>query len=333
MKPKLKPLNEQVIVITGAGSGIGAATARLAASKGAKVVLAGRGEEPLAAVAHEIERDGGRALVVTADVGVEQDHERILQQAIATFGRVDTWVNNAGVSIFGKLDDVPVADQRKLFDTNYWGVVYGSLVALRHLRASGGGAIINLGSEVSDRAVPLQAAYSAAKHAVKGYTDALRMELQHDNAPISVTLIKPAAVATGFTRHARNYMDVQPELPPPLYSPEMVAQAIVHAAVHPTRDLFVGGASSAISAIGRNMPGLADRMTHWLHRRQRGTIPAGGGSDSLFEAGGEHPVSEMPRGRASVYTHMAMHSRATTLVTGAALLVGGAAMWALRARR
>ncbi|OZI49071.1 SDR family oxidoreductase [Bordetella genomosp. 5] len=330
MKIRLKPLKEQVVVITGAGSGIGAATARLAASRGARVVLAGRGEDALNAVAHEIEAQGGKALVVTADVGVEQDHERILEQAMAAFGRVDTWVNNAGVSIFGTLEQVPLADQRKLFDTNYWGVVYGSLTAVRHLKSQGGGALINIGSEVSDRAIPLQGAYSATKHAVKGYTDALRMELQEEGAPISVTLIKPAAVATGYTAHARNYMDVQPQLPPPVYAADQVAQAILHAAEHPVRDMFVGGAARAISALGRTMPGLSDRMAGWLFRNQRGKMPAGGGSDSLFEAGGEHPVDPLQEGRKSAYTQLAMH-RGASIVTGV-LLVGGAALWALRRR-
>lgn len=177
MKPNLKPLRDQVIVITGAGSGIGAATARMAASRGAKVVLAGRQEEALQQVAQEIGQDGGTAICVAADVGVQDDHDRILAQAVERFGRVDTWVNNAGVSIYGTLEEVPIEDQRKLFETDYWGVVYGSLTAVRHMKSSGG-AIINVGSEVSDRAVPLQGAYSAAKHAVKGYTDALRMELR-----------------------------------------------------------------------------------------------------------------------------------------------------------
>lgn len=331
MKYRLKPMRDQVMVITGAGSGIGAATARLAARRGARVVLAGRGEEALAKVAAEIGREGGQAVVVKADVGVEEDHERILAQAVSSFGRVDTWVNNAGVSIYGTLEQVPIADQRKLFETDYWGVVYGSMAAVRHMKTAGGGAIINVGSEVSDRAVPLQGAYSAAKHAVKGYTDALRMELQQEGAPISVTLIKPASVATSYTAHARNYMDVQPDLPPPVYAPEVAAQAIVHAAEHPVRDLYVGGASSAIAAFGQSMPGLADRMAGWLVRHQRGRQPAGQSADSLYDPGGEPAAPAAVHGRRSVYTRLAMHGR-TTLVTGA-VLVGGATLWALRGRR
>ncbi len=342
MKLKLKPLRDQVIVVTGAGSGIGAATARMAAARGAKVVLAGRQEEALARVLEEIGRDGGAAISVSADVGVEDDHKRILERAIESYGRVDTWVNNAGVSIFGTLEKVPVEDQRKLFDTDYWGVVYGSMAAVRHMKAAGeepgeepgqkfGGALINVGSEVSDRAVPLQGAYSAAKHAVKGFTDALRMELREEGAPISVTLIKPASISTGFTAHARNYMDVQPSLPPPVYAAEMVADAILHAAEHPVRDLYVGGASRAISTLGQNMPSLADRMAGWLFRQQRGNAAADGGSDSLYQGGGSHAADQRPGRRHSVYTHMAMHQR--TSLVAAAVLLGGAACLVLRGRR
>ena len=328
MKLKLKPLREQVIVITGAGSGIGAATAKMAARRGAKVVLAGRQEESLARVVADIERDGGSAVSITADVGVEADHDRILERAVQSYGRVDTWVNNAGVSIFGTLESVPVEDQRKLFDTDYWGVVYGSMVAVRHMKQEGG-ALINVGSEVSDRAVPLQGAYSAAKHAVKGFTDALRMELREDDAPISVTLIKPASIATGFTSHARNYMDVQPDLPSPIYAAETVAEAILHAAERPTRDLYVGSASRAISTLGQNLPSLADRMGSWLFRQQRGDAAAQGGSDSLYDAGGSHPAQERQGRRHSVYTQMAIHPRSTSLAA-AALVLGGAACWLLR---
>lgn len=331
MRLQLKPLREQVIVITGAGSGIGAATARMAARRGAKVVLCGRSEHALRQLADEIAGAGGQATVVVADAGIPEDHERILQEALQAHGRVDTWVNNAGVSIFGALEEVPIEDQRKLFETDYWGVVYGSMTAVRHMKVTGGGAVINVGSEVSDRAVPLQGAYSAAKHAVKGFTDALRMELREQGAPVSVTLIKPASIATGFTEHARNYMDVQPELPPPVYAAETVAEAILHAAEHPVRDLYVGSASRAISALGQNMPGLADRMAGWLMRHQRSKEPAVQGQDSLYEGGGAHPAPRRPGRRRSVYTYAAMH-QGTSWVAAAAL-IGGAALWMTRGRR
>jgi len=167
----LKPLEVQVIVITGATSGIGLVTAREAAKRGARLVLASRSEDALKDLADEIKEAGGEATYVVADVGDEQDVQRIAAGARERFGGFATWINNAGVSIYGNLTEVPIDEQRRLFDTNYWGVVYGSLTAVQQLRQRGG-ALINVGSALSDRAIPLQGAYCASKHAVKGFTDA-----------------------------------------------------------------------------------------------------------------------------------------------------------------
>jgi short-subunit dehydrogenase len=133
--------------------------------------------------------------------------ERIGQTAMERFGRIDTWVNNAGVGTFGRLEDISLEDHQRLFQTNFWGVVNGSLEAVKRMKLRGGGALINVGSEVSDAPVPLQGMYSASKHAVKAFTESLRMELQKEEAPMSVSLIKPAAIDTMFAVHAKNYMD------------------------------------------------------------------------------------------------------------------------------
>jgi NADP-dependent 3-hydroxy acid dehydrogenase YdfG len=177
-----KPLQDQVIVITGASSGIGLATARMAARRGARVVMAARNEQDLKEAAEEIRANGGNALAVATDVSDEAAVSRLGEAALLEFGTVDTWVNNAGLSIYGKLVEVPLADKRKLFDINFWGVVHGCRTAIRLMKHRGG-VLINIGSEVSDVAIPLQGIYSASKHAVKGYTDALRMELEHDRIP------------------------------------------------------------------------------------------------------------------------------------------------------
>lgn len=336
MKLQLKNLGNQVMVITGASSGIGRATALAAAKAGAKLVLAARNEDVLNKLADELRDQGAELIVVKADVGVEADHQTILERALERFGRVDTWVNNAGVSIFGKLEDVAMADQRKLFDTNYWGVVYGSMTAVAHLKKHGG-ALINVGSEVSDRAIPLQGAYSASKHAVKGFTDALRMELQEEHAPVSVTLIKPAAIDTGYTRHAKNYMDVEPQLPPPIYAPELVADAILFAAEHPERDIFVGGMAKMNSVGGQRAPGLMDKLfTRMLVRQQRSHIPAAVRRDALYEAGEEiaplQPTERAVHDR-SVYTHLATRGRGWVWA-GAGLALGYAMLAAVpRVRR
>ena len=285
MKISLKPLKQQVIVITGASSGIGRATARQAAQRGARLVLAGRNRHALDQLADELKKQGAEVVTVAADVGIQDDHQKIVDAAMSAYGGFETWVNNAGVSIFGKLEDVAIEDERQLFETNFWGVVYGSLAATAQLRQTGG-ALINIGSEVSDRAVPLQGMYSASKHAVKGFTDALRMELEADGAPVSVTLIKPASIDTAFVEHAKNYLDVEPQLPPPLYSPNAVADAILYAAEHPMRDVYVGSASKVMSSIGTRMPGVADKLFgNKLIRAQRSDRPAGPRHDALWDAG------------------------------------------------
>ncbi len=260
MKLRLRPLDEQVVVITGASSGIGLATAIAAAERGARVVMAARSIDALRTLAGRIEAAGGHALPVEADVSRREDVERIASEAIARYGRIDTWVNNAGVSVYGRLREIDDDTHRRLFDTNFWGVVYGSRVALRHL-ARDGGALVNVGSEVSDAWIPLQGMYSASKHAVKGFTDALRVELEDEGAPVSVTLVQPTAVDTPYPEHARNTLSAEPKLPSPTIPAERVADAILDAATEPARDVRVGAMAVANSFLSRVAPRIADLMS------------------------------------------------------------------------
>ncbi|WP_269716561.1 SDR family oxidoreductase [Caulobacter sp. NIBR2454] len=241
-KLKLKPLSEQVIVITGATSGIGLSTARAAAARGAKLFLVARNEDALKDVSQDLRGKGAEVGWCVADVGDAEQIKKVAKHAIDRFGGFDTWVNNAGVSIFGDITRVPLEDQRRLFDTNYWGVVHGSLTAVEHLRNRvGGGAIINVGSVLGDLAIPTQGAYSASKHAVRGFTNALRMELMEQKAPITITQIKPSAIDTPYKDHARNYTGHAVRNPAPVYATPLVAQAILYAAEHPVREMTVGG--------------------------------------------------------------------------------------------
>ncbi|MBX9601207.1 MAG: SDR family oxidoreductase [Bryobacteraceae bacterium] len=279
----LKHIGDQVLVITGATSGIGLATARAAARAGAKVVLAGRSENALRQIEQELHAAGSQVECVVADVGREGEVRKVAEVARWRFGGFDTWVNNAGVSIYGRSLDVPVEDQRRLFETNFWGVVQGSRVALEHLRERGG-ALINVGSVVSDRAFPLQGAYSASKAAVKAYTDTLRMELEQEGAPVSVTLVQPASIDTPFPQHARNYMDQEPNLPAPVYTPQLVADAILHAAENPVRDLTVGGSAKLISTMEKLSPRLTDHyMERSLFNQQKKESFAQEREDSLYQ--------------------------------------------------
>ena len=325
---KLKALNDQVIVITGASSGIGLVTARMAAKRGARLVLNARNEEALRRVAKEINAEGGKAIHVAGDVGLPNDVQKIADEAIRRFGGFDTWVNNAGVSIYGPVLDQTLPDQRRLFDTNYWGVVHGSIVACKHLRQRGG-ALINIGSVLSDVAIPIQGTYCATKHAVKGYTDALRMELEEEGAPISVTLIKPSAIDTPYTEHAKNLMSVEPQNPPPVYAPETVAEAILHCAENPERDLYVGGGGAVLAQAGHHAPGLTDKlMGAAMFDVQKSDRPKPANRrDSLYapakdgEERGNYPghVAE-----SSIYTKAKLHP----VIAGSLIAGLGFAAWA-----
>ena len=287
MEMKLKPLDEQVIVITGASSGIGLATAQDAAQAGARLVLAARSEARLAEIVDSINEEGGEAIYVVADVGRKDDVRRVADAAVDRFGRIDTWVNDAGVAIYGRLDEVNDADSRRLFDTNFWGVVYGSLAALPHLKRNGG-ALINLGSEVSDAVLPLQGMYSASKHAVKGFTDALRIEANGlDDAPVAITLIQPTAVNTPYPQHARNYMDKEPKLPTPQIDPHRAAHAILTAATEPTRDVKVGVMSKVSTTLAKIAPALGEKIAaKQASRQQYDQLPSRDPAGALWHASG-----------------------------------------------
>jgi len=261
MAIQLKPVRDQVIVITGASSGIGLATAHAAAKRGARVVLAARSDEALNDIVSSLNNGGQEALAVHCDVSKQEDVEQLAETVVSKFGRIDSWVNNAGLAIFARLDESSDEDNRRLFDINYWGVVYGSLAALPHLKKQGG-ALINVGSEVSDAAAPLLGQYVASKHAVKGFTDVLRIEVEIvDKLPVAVTLIQPTAVDTPFPQHARNYMQNEPSLPTPMIDPEKVADAILSAAEKHTRDIKVGFMAKVNTTASKLMPGMADKMS------------------------------------------------------------------------
>jgi len=256
-------------------------------------------------------------------VGDQLSVEALAEAAIVAYDRIDTWVNNAGVSIYGKLEEVPIEDAHRLFETNYWGVVHGSLAALPHLKLHGG-ALINVGSELSETAMPLQGHYAASKHAVKGFTDTLRMELHHDGVPVSVTLIQPAAIDTPYPEHAMNYLGVEPKHAPPVYAPEIVAEAILACAESPRRNLRVGGAAKMFTTMEKVAPTLGDRMKEMTSFDQQRTDEAPRDDDTLYNprpgdgrVRGNYPGRVMKR---SLYTAAALNPVKTLL--GAAAIVG-----------
>jgi len=305
----------------------------MAATRGARVVLTARNHQALEQAAEEITRDestSGMAAFLAADVSDESALRGVAEEACSRFGRIDTWVNGAGVSVYGRLLDISLEDQRRLFDTNFWGLVIGSRIAVPYLR--NGGALINVGSVLSDRAIPLQGIYCASKHAVKAYTDSLRMELEHDGLPIAVTLIKPYSIDTPYAEHAKNYLATEPVFPPPVYAPEVVAEAILHCAEHPTRDVYAGGGAKVIATVANLAPRLTDKMMEILFDLQSSDQPDEhrtnnslyGPTTGLKERGGRAPyVSET-----SLYTQASLHP----VLTGVALAATGLtfASWILR---
>ncbi|HEY4529287.1 MAG TPA: SDR family oxidoreductase [Luteimonas sp.] len=282
---KHKPIDQQVIVVTGASSGIGLCTALLAAERGATVVMLARSKATLDAVVDVVTADGGKAEAWTCDVSDRDDVERAVTGVLAAHGRIDTWVNNAGVSIYGRLDEVVEADSRRLFDVNFWGMVNGSLAALPALK-SAGGVLVNIGSEVSDAVIGLQGMYAASKHAVKGFTDALRVEQVHvDGGPLSIVLVQPGAVNTPYPQHARNYLEHEPKLPGPLIDPYRVAEAILQAAQSGGRDVKVGAMAHVDTAMSKWLPKFADRMAAMQAGRQEHPMPPRDPRGTLYAPG------------------------------------------------
>jgi short-subunit dehydrogenase len=338
MSFKPKKVSDQVIVITGATSGIGLCTAKMAAARGAKLVLAARNEDDLLTACEEVRALGGNARHVVADVGDPDAVQSIAETAITAFGRIDTWVNNAGGSIYGRITEVDLGDMRRLFETDFWGVVYGSRVAVAAMRERGG-VLINIGSIVSDQAIPLQGIYSASKHAVKGFTDALRMELLDEGVPVAVSLVKPSATDTPFIKHAKNYMDVEPKFPPPVYDPDVVAEVILACSERPRREITVGGGGKVQTALGSVAPGLTDLlMSKTMVSAQRSNLPPRH-RDTLYGPtaydGGERGGYQGHVMRSSAFTAARLHPM--TLVAAAAGLglvaFGGMRAATLRADR
>jgi short-subunit dehydrogenase len=330
----LKPLAEQRIVITGASSGIGLAIAEAAVAADARVMLAARNGPELERIQQRLTDAGGDVGIFVVDIADHDAADRLAAAAIARFGGFDTWVNNAAAATYGTVLEVSVADQRRIFDVGYWGMVTGSRAAAEHFGARGG-AIINIGSVLGDRTMILQGPYSAMKHAVRGFTDALRMELAQKQRPVSVTLIKPSAMHTPYPLHARNLMIKPAKLPPIIYDPRLVARAVLFAAQTPKREITVGGFGLGATLGGFFAPRLLDKGMEaaGTAMQQTDRPPAPGTTDNLWEPRVDGAIeSDQPQNvrRRSLFLEAQMHPGMAVL---AGLAVSSAAIAMLRQKR
>jgi short-subunit dehydrogenase len=253
-----RPIDAQVVVIVGASSGIGRETALQLAARGASLVLAARNAEALEEVARQVVRIGGQAEVVPTDVTDWPAVRALAHRAVDRFGRIDTWVNAAAVSLYATIEQADPDEMAQVIAVDLIGQIHGVKAALPHLRDQGSGTIINVGSALSERAVPLQAAYAAAKHGVKGFTEALRMELDRERSGIAVVLIEPSSIDTPLFEHARSKTGRMPMPIAPIYAPSVAAEAIVAAAERPSRSVVVGGAGKVLILAERIDPRLVD---------------------------------------------------------------------------
>jgi NAD(P)-dependent dehydrogenase (short-subunit alcohol dehydrogenase family) len=257
----------RVAIVTGAGGGLGRAYALELARRGAKVVVNdlggardGTGHSDAAAkVVAEIEAAGGTATAVVADVTDPARMQAVADRAVAEYGRLDTWVHMAGVLLVAGFDDTTPEEFARVLQVNLLGQVHGAKAALPHLRRDGG-AFISMSSMGSQRGIPLQTAYCSSKHGIDGFLEALRVELQRDGVPVSVTQIMPGTINTPLFDNARTKMGVKPVAPPPAYPARVVADAIVHAAAHPVRDLVVGGAAKTLITVEKFAPRAVDAL-------------------------------------------------------------------------
>jgi NAD(P)-dependent dehydrogenase (short-subunit alcohol dehydrogenase family) len=320
---KLKPISEQVVVLLGAASGIGRETALRFAERGAKVIVAARSEPGLASLVTEITTQGGEAAYAVCDVADYAQVEAVADLAVRRFGRIDTWVNVAAVSVYATFEDTTLDEVRRIMDVNFMGHVHGAKAALPHLRREGRGALIAISSVEGITSLPLHSIYAASKHAIEGWIDALRRELIADGVPISVTSIKPASINTPFFNNARSKMDVKPKGPPPIYAPSVVAECVLYAAEHPVRDLYAGGAGKMLATTQMLSPGLLDNVLARVGIPLQKTSDPDDGEDALYaprvqddRIEGDFTTMEQ---HFSPYTWMETHPGTATMLAGGLL--------------
>src|SRR5947207_4278946 len=257
--PATDPTTRQVVVVTGASAGVGRATVRAFAQRGADVGLLARGVDGLEAARREVEAAGGRAIAIPTDVADADRVEAAADRIERELGPIDVWVNNAMVSVFSPVKELTPDEVHRVTEVTYLGVVYGTLAALKRMLPRDRGSIVQVGSALAYRGIPLQAAYCGAKHAIQGFTESLRSELLHDKSNVRVTMVQLPAINTPQFSWVKSRLPREPQPVPPIYAPEIAADAIVWAARHRRREMSVGAPTVAAIWGNKVASGLADR--------------------------------------------------------------------------
>jgi short-subunit dehydrogenase len=275
----------EVVMITGASSGVGRATARAFARRGARIGLLARGEDGLRAAEAEVRQAGGEALVLAADVSDAEQVARAAAELERRFGPIDVWINNAAVSVYAPITQISVEDFRRVTEVDYLGTVYGTMAALRTMTPRNRGVIIQVGSSTSYRGLPLLSAYSGAKHAVQGFTEAVRSELRHEKRNVRLTIVHLPSVNTPLFSNAKNQTPRRPGPTSPVFQPEVAADAIVWAAEHDCREVTLGLPIALLFAANRVLPGAVDWLFgRWGYEMQLTAEPSRpGGPHNLWQ--------------------------------------------------
>jgi NAD(P)-dependent dehydrogenase (short-subunit alcohol dehydrogenase family) len=332
-------MEPQTVVVTGASAGIGRATARRFGERGASVGLIARGAAGLDGAVRDVEEAGGKALAVTADVADYAQVTAAARQIEEHFGPIDVWVNVAFTSVFAPFAEIAAEEFRRVTEVSYLGFVHGTMAALTLMRPRGRGTIVQVGSALGERSIPLQSAYCGAKHAINGFTSSLRCELLHENSGVHVTVVQMPAVNTPQFSWVRSRLPKDPQPVPPIYQPEVAARGVVFAADHPRRrQYWVGGSTAATLVANRLAPALLDRyLARTGYGSQQTAQPAGPGRpDNLVQpVDGTHGHDHGSRGAFDGRSHqrspqlwVSQHAR---LASGA--LAGAAVLGAFLARR
>jgi NAD(P)-dependent dehydrogenase (short-subunit alcohol dehydrogenase family) len=257
---ELKPIQDQVVVLMGASSGIGREAAARFAARGAKVVVSARGVDGLESLVREIRAQGGTATAIPADTSDPVAVERVAAGAVAEHGRLDTWIHLAGVGLWATFEDTTVEEFRRVVDVDLMGQVHGAKAALPHLRREGRGALVHVSSIEAKRSFPFHAAYAAAKHGIDGFLEALRVELRYEGVPIAVTQVLPGTIDTPIFDTSRTKIGRKPMGAPPIYAPGTVVDMLLHAAEHGGRDVYAGGAARLMALQQRLSPRVLDAL-------------------------------------------------------------------------